>query len=64
MQAIVLAAGMGKRLHSNENKCLTRINGLTLWERMVLAFRKAQIEKIIVVTGYRAKGLSHIHYFL
>lgn len=58
MQAIVLAAGMGKRLHSNENKCLTRINGLTLWERMVLAFRKAQIEKIIVVTGYRAKGLE------
>ena len=38
MQAIILAAGMGKRLgdltHDN-TKCMIKVNGITLIERML-----------------------------
>lgn len=58
MKALVLAAGMGKRLHSNINKCMVNINGMSLWERLVLAFKMADITNVIVVTGYHANELE------
>ena len=38
MQAIILAAGMGKRLGAltrNNTKCMIQVNGVTLIERMM-----------------------------
>ena len=38
MQAMILAAGMGKRLKeltSNATKCMVEVNGVTLIERML-----------------------------
>lgn len=38
MQAIILAAGMGKRLKEltkNNTKCMVKVNGVTLIERML-----------------------------
>ena len=43
MQAIILAAGMGKRLKEltqNNTKCMVKVNGVTLIDRML-----HQIEK-------------------
>lgn len=58
MQAIFLAAGMGKRLHSDINKCMVEINGISLWNRVVAALKRAGIFKIVVVTGYHARELE------
>ena len=38
MQAIILAAGMGKRLKEltrNNTKCMVKVNGITMIERML-----------------------------
>ena len=38
MQAIILAAGMGKRLKEltqNNTKCMVKVNGVTVIERML-----------------------------
>lgn len=38
MQAIILAAGMGKRLKEltqNNTKCMVKVNGVTLIERSI-----------------------------
>lgn len=58
MQAVILAAGMGKRLHTEKNKCLVSVQGITLWNRMIAALRVAEISKLVVVTGYRANELE------
>lgn len=58
MQAIVLAAGMGKRLRKEMNKCMVEVKGITLWDRMICSLKKANITKVIVVTGYRAEQLE------
>lgn len=59
MQAIILAAGMGKRLHKEHlNKCMVEVNGKSLWDYMVCALKKAGIFKVIIVTGYREVELK------
>ena len=43
MQVIILAAGMGKRLGEltqNNTKCMIRVNGVTLIERVLDQFSK------------------------
>ena len=38
MQSIILAAGMGKRLKdltANNTKCMVKVNGVTMIERML-----------------------------
>ena len=54
MKAIILAAGIGKRLRdtTEEPKCLLKINGLPLLERYLGALEKAGIFNIVVVVGY------------
>lgn len=58
MQALLLAAGMGKRLGGSVNKCLMKINGETLFQRMIKSLNKAGIDKLLVVTGYNAEVLE------
>ena len=59
--AIILAAGMGTRLrdvHSGAPKGLLRIDGETLVERSLRLLRQAGIERVILVTGYRAEDYA------
>lgn len=60
MQAIILAAGMGKRLKSlteHNTKCMVKVNGITLIERMLYQLDKKNLSKIIIVVGYKSKEL-------
>jgi histidinol-phosphate/aromatic aminotransferase/cobyric acid decarboxylase-like protein/choline kinase len=60
MQAIILAAGMGKRLGEltkDNTKCMVKVNGITLIERMLRQITNAGINKIVMVIGYKAAEL-------
>ena len=60
MQAIILAAGMGKRLKEltqNNTKCMIKVNGVTLIERMLRQIEKQKVKRIVVVVGYEGQKL-------
>ncbi len=60
MQALMLAAGMGKRLGkytNNNTKCMLPVAGKTLLERAADAVREAGIKKLILVTGFGEENL-------
>lgn len=63
MQAIILAAGMGKRLGEltqNNTKCMVKVNGVTLIERLLAqldAVKSCTLERIVIVTGYEKQKL-------
>ena len=60
MQAIILAAGMGKRLKEltqNNTKCMVKVNGVTLIDRMLHQIEKQNLSRIIIVVGYEGKKL-------
>lgn len=55
MQALILAAGIGKRLQKytqGQTKCMIRIAGKTLLEHACDALKSAGIHKVILVVGY------------
>ncbi len=52
--ALVLAAGRGLRMRSTHPKALSRVGGISLLERSVRVLRRAGVERIVVVLGYRA----------
>lgn len=61
MQALMLAAGMGKRLGKftdGQTKCMVRVGGKTLLEHAAEALRRAGIQKLIIVTGYAGDKLE------
>lgn len=58
MQAILLAAGMGKRLGKHINKCMLKVGDTTIFENTVIALKKAGVARLIVVTGYHAEQLE------
>ena len=60
MQAIILAAGMGKRLRSytkDATKCMVKVNGKTLIEYTIEALVSNHIERLVVVVGYKGQLL-------
>ena len=60
MQAIILAAGMGKRLKDltkNNTKCMVQVNGVTLIDRMLHQIDKQYLSRIVIVVGYEGKKL-------
>ena len=60
MQAVILAAGMGKRLKEltrNNTKCMVEVNGVSLIDRMLHQLEKQNIERIVIVVGYEGKRL-------
>lgn len=62
MQVIILAAGMGKRLGEltrNNTKCMIRVNGTTLIERVLNQFSRLNLKKVILVIGYKGEELRH-----
>lgn len=55
MQAIILA-GMGKRLKTlteNDAKCMVKVNGVTLIERMLRQLDAVHLSRIVMVIGYQ-----------
>ena len=60
MQAIILAAGMGKRLKEltqNNTKCMVQVNGVALIDRMLHQIDRQHLSRIIVVVGYEGDKL-------
>ena len=60
MQAIILAAGMGKRLKEltkDNTKCMIKVNGVTLIDRMLHQIEKQHFSRIIIVVGYEGEKL-------
>lgn len=56
MQALMLAAGKGSRLgrYTKDNtKCMLEVNGKTLLERCIDALKEANINKLVLVLGYK-----------
>lgn len=61
MQALMLAAGMGKRLGrytNNQTKCMVQVGGKTLLEHAADALREAGIRKFVIVVGYEGEKLT------
>ncbi len=60
MQAIILAAGMGKRLKEltqNNTKCMVKVQGVTLIDRMLHQIEKYHLSRIVIVVGYEGQKL-------
>lgn len=62
MQAIILAAGMGRRLgsYTKENtKCMVPVNGVRLIDRMLTQLSTLHLKRVLMVVGYKGKELIH-----
>ncbi|WP_276929650.1 aminotransferase class I/II-fold pyridoxal phosphate-dependent enzyme [Herbinix luporum] len=60
MQALILAAGMGKRLKEltrDSAKCMVKVNQKTLIERMLYQLDRLKLREIVIVVGYKADRL-------
>lgn len=63
MQAVILAAGMGKRLGDltrNNTKCMVEVNGVPLINRLMHQLDNittCKLDKIVIVTGYEGQKL-------
>ena len=60
MQAIILAAGMGKRLKAltaDNTKCMVEVNGVTLIERALAQLDELGLRRIVIVDGYQSEKL-------
>ena len=62
MQAIILAAGMGRRLgsYTKENtKCMVPVNGVRLIDRVLTQLSALHLKRVLMVVGYKGKELIH-----
>lgn len=61
MKAIILAAGMGKRLRNftNKPKCLIEVGGRSLVSRCILFLIEYGVKEIVIVTGYKKKYICN-----
>ena len=60
MQAIILAAGMGKRLGEytkNNTKCMVPVNGTPLIDRALSQLSRLSLNRVVIVVGYEGKKL-------
>ncbi|MDO5746534.1 MAG: aminotransferase class I/II-fold pyridoxal phosphate-dependent enzyme [Actinomycetaceae bacterium] len=60
MQGLILAAGMGSRLKhltADNTKCMIKVNGVTLIERMLHQIEAHNLSRIVIVTGYEGDKL-------
>ena len=60
MQAIILAAGMGKRLGNlteNQTKCMIPFGSGKLIDHLLDALGRVELSRIIVVTGHEGQGV-------
>ena len=62
MQAIILAAGMGRRLgeYTKENtKCMVKVNGVRLIDRLLTQLSALDLKRVLIVTGYQGEKLRN-----
>ena len=60
MQAIILAAGMGKRLGEltkNNTKCMVEVNGVRLIDRTLNQLSRLELTRVVIVGGYEGQKL-------
>lgn len=60
MQAIILAAGMGRRLgeYTKDNtKCMVPVNGVCLIDRLLGQLARQNLRRVVIVVGYKGKEL-------
>lgn len=60
MQALILAAGMGRRLGeftANNTKCMLEVNGVRLIDRMLSQLLRLDLSRIVIVIGYEGENL-------
>ena len=64
MQGLILAAGMGKRLKEltqDNTKCMVKVNGVRLIDRVLSQLAKLGLKRTVIVTGYEgAKLRKHV----
>ena len=64
MQAIILAAGMGRRLGEltdGNTKCMLEVNGVRLIDRVINKLSRLDLTRIVIVAGYeRANLINHV----
>lgn len=61
MQAVMLAAGMGKRLAQftqNNTKCMVEVADKKLIDHAIEALLEANIKRFVIVTGYKGDNLK------
>lgn len=60
MQAIILAAGMGRRLGEltkDNTKCMLPVNGVRLIDRFISQLSKYNLSRLVIVVGYEGQKL-------
>lgn len=60
MQAIILAAGMGRRLGEltrDNTKCMVAVNGERLIDRLLRQLSRQSLERVVIVVGYKGTEL-------
>ena len=60
MQAIILAAGMGRRLGEftrNNTKCMVPVNGVKLIDRLLDQLSRLALNRVVIVVGYKGQEL-------
>lgn len=60
MQAMILAAGMGRRLGeytADNTKCMLKVNGIRLIDRMLAQLFSLDLERVVIVIGYQGEKL-------
>lgn len=60
MQAIILAAGMGKRLGEytqNNTKCMVPVNGTPIIDRLLTQLSSLTLRRVVIVVGYEGQKL-------
>lgn len=60
MQAIILAAGMGKRLGEftrNNTKCMVPVNGVPMIDRLLKQLCGLNLNRVVIVVGYEGQKL-------
>ena len=63
MQAIILAAGMGRRLGEltdDNTKCMLEVNGTRLIHRTLDNLTEVGIKRVILVVGYKAENVKRL----
>ena len=61
MQAVILAAGMGRRLGEltgDNTKCMLEVNGVKLIDRALESLSECNLSRIILVVGYKRENVK------
>ena len=61
MQAIILAAGLGRRLGeltSDNTKCMVKVDGEALIDRALRQLSRIEVNRVIIIIGYQGERLK------